>query len=750
MYEDEPAPALSSINGCVVTTMPDAPEKMPAAPEKEPASGALGVLAEQGRRFRNISMATWLALVVLVVTITALVVTSLVSLTYGTSLADGLVADQFDSRLALKSDEVERYMGDIARRVDAVAESPGTAGMLAAFTDGFDSLGPASVEADEAVAAWYRDDFVPLVVDRGVTVSALELVPMSDGGIILQNLYIVGPDGPAEARNLGDAGDGSDWSAAHASFNAPLQDIANRAEFDDLMLVDGRTGDVVYTVAKRPDLGTNLDVGPYSGTTLAAMVRRIRADPMPGSVITTDLSPYIPAFVEPTGFVGAPVFDGDAFVGVLVAVYGTSALDSIMTSDGNWEDEGFGQTGEAFLVAGDGRMRSVSRAFVENRVEYLETVAAAGTASESELASMDALDTTVNFQRVTDIGTLADVGDGASGPVEQTSYLDLPVIAELRRLDVSGVDWFVATQVSQSEVDAPLDQFRSAVTVAVAVFVVVITFLTVAWASRLFQPVRSISERLRRMHDNEPDLDIEMSAGTPQDLIDLASHIDGMIVALRRREADVAAAASQRIETLRALLPAAVSRRIEAGDRNVLDHIVQASVVVLVVDGLGALVRGSTLETSREILDRIVSEVDDLATRHGLERVKLVGDAYFAGCGIAHPYLDHGPRTVAFALEARDLVESIGADVSLRISAGIDSGTVNVGLAGSSRLVYDLWGTPVTMAHSMARAARPGEILVSERSRDLLPPDAATVPRSTDDGPPLWLVEALTVNGDRT
>ncbi len=712
-------------------------------PESESSNRAIGLLTEQGRRFRNISMATWLSLVVLAVTITSLVVTSVVSLTYGSSLADGLIADQFDSRLALKADEVQRYMRDIDRRVAALSSNPGTVDMIEALIAGFDELDTPPETADETVAEWYQEEFVPLAVDRGATVSAIQLMPRSDEGVTLQNLYVVAPDTPEDARNVGDAGDGSAWSAAHAVIHPTLLSVADRAGFADLMLVDGRTGDVVYTVAKRPDLGTNLDAGPYASTTVAAMVRRIRADPVPGSVTTTDISPYMPAFMEPTGFVGAPVFDDNAFIGVLVAAYDTRALDSIMTSDGEWVDEGFGETGEAFLVASDGRMRSVSRQFVESPAEYLATVEAAGTATASERASMSAVGTTVNFQRVADIGTLADVDSGPRDPVELNSYLNVPVFAQVLRLDIPGVDWFAATQVGQGEIEAPLNQFRDAVQVAVALFVVVITFLTVAWASRLFQPVRSISERLRRMHDGDPDLEIEMSSRTPQDFVDLASHIDGMIDSLQRREAEVAAAASQRVETLRALLPTAVSRRVEDGDRSVLDHIVQASVVVLVVDGLGGLVRRSTLDASREVLDRLVAELDELAGRHGLERVKLVGDAYFAGCGITHPYLDHGPRTVAFALEARDLVESLGADASLRVSAGIDSGDLNIGLAGSSRLVYDLWGPPVTAAHSMARAAHPGEILVSESTHDLLPPDAVMVQRGDGDGPSVWMVDDL-------
>ena len=168
-----------------------------------------------------------------------------------------------------------------------------------------------------------------------------------------------------------------------------------------------------------------------------------------------------------------------------------------------------------------------------------------------------------------------------------------------------------------------------------------------------------------------------------------------------------------------------------------VDQVPEAGVVVLIFDGLGELVRTHQTREAREIIDNVIEDVDRLALHHGLERVKIVGDAYYAACGLSRPYLDHIPRSVAFALEARDIVKEAGlaAGDEPNVGAGLHTGHVTYGLAGSSRLAYDMWGDTVGTAYGLARLARPGQVLVSDPAKTLLPADvdveaAGTAPES--------------------
>jgi class 3 adenylate cyclase len=83
--------------------------------------------------------------------------------------------------------------------------------------------------------------------------------------------------------------------------------------------------------------------------------------------------------------------------------------------------------------------------------------------------------------------------------------------------------------------------------------------------------------------------------------------------------------------------------------------------------------------------------------------------------------------------------QSRGIDLS--VAVGIVSGPVDAGLAGSHRLLYDTWGSTVTQAGFLARAAAAGRILISESVVAQLPPDIDIAEQPVEDGMPhIWMV----------
>jgi class 3 adenylate cyclase len=163
-----------------------------------------------------------------------------------------------------------------------------------------------------------------------------------------------------------------------------------------------------------------------------------------------------------------------------------------------------------------------------------------------------------------------------------------------------------------------------------------------------------------------------------------------------------------------------VARRREEGDGQALDHVRNASVTLLVLDGIGTLVGELDDQHVRDLLAEIVDEVDALAADLGLERVKATGTTYYAVCGVSRPLLDHAPRSVTFALGARDLVRELSGG-RLTMRAGIHSGPLTVGLTTRGALVYDVWGATVNEADRLARSAPTEGVMVSGSVREQLP-----------------------------
>jgi adenylate cyclase len=116
-----------------------------------------------------------------------------------------------------------------------------------------------------------------------------------------------------------------------------------------------------------------------------------------------------------------------------------------------------------------------------------------------------------------------------------------------------------------------------------------------------------------------------------------------------------------------------------------------------------------------KLLNSFFSAADRCAERHGIEKVKTIGDAYLAVSG----GMSSAGDVCAAVAFARDLVGDVSAladetGIDLKVRIGIHTGPVVGGVIGSNRLSYDYWGDTMNIASRLQGAAPPGGIAVSE------------------------------------
>ena len=669
-----------------------------------------------GRVMRNVSVASRLALVVVLVALVSVVVTSIVGLDRGRSLANDEIDTQLTAIGASRADEVERYIAGLERAVRGQALTPRPAVAIEAFSARWRQLAAETASSrDQAlVDEYYRDVVAPELSEaRDRPVNPASLIPDSAAGVALQAQYVV-PVAEDDPERPGDA----DWSTLHDPLDDSLREFALQAGFDDLYLIEPTSYVVVYSTAKGIDFATSLRGGPHSGSQLASLSSELAADPAPGDVAIRDFAAYAPAGDRPSAFVGAPVFAEGDLAGFVVGRFSPERLTAIMTNDQQWG--GLSETGETYVVASDTRMRSDSRQFLEDRAEFFDEIVSAGSADADEIRSMRAFGTTVLFQPI-DYRQVDAAFAGETGVDEVTNYLGREVISTTALLEIDGLEWAVFAEATTEEVEAPIDQFNRNLLIAIAVFIVVVTFVAVRWADRLLEPLRVISTRLRAIRDGGADTPrTEIPARSAAEFVELSDDIDTMIATLQRRADAARGRADERRQVMRRLLPASIAERAEAGDRDVVDQIATATVAVIVIGGLGALVTDGSPDRARDLLDQFVDEADDLAAERGLDRVQLTGDAYVAACGVSRPHLDHAARAASFVLDVRDALRDLDLDQELSVQAGLAVGPITVGLTGGDRLIHDTWGVTVQRATDLARTARAGQVLVSGECAALL------------------------------
>jgi adenylate cyclase len=183
------------------------------------------------------------------------------------------------------------------------------------------------------------------------------------------------------------------------------------------------------------------------------------------------------------------------------------------------------------------------------------------------------------------------------------------------------------------------------------------------------------------------------------------------------------------------ILPSAIAERLKASGETIADHFDAASVVFAdVVDFTPLSQRLPPAETVG-ILDRLFSQFDALVERHGLEKIKTIGDCYMAASGVPDPGPDHARKAALLALDMRDVLATwpVAGQSGLELRIGINSGPVVAGVIGRKRFLYDLWGDAVNTASRMESHGTPGQIQITRATYELLKDEFVCRPRGTID-----------------
>ncbi|WP_293123856.1 adenylate/guanylate cyclase domain-containing protein [Microcoleus sp. bin38.metabat.b11b12b14.051] len=170
------------------------------------------------------------------------------------------------------------------------------------------------------------------------------------------------------------------------------------------------------------------------------------------------------------------------------------------------------------------------------------------------------------------------------------------------------------------------------------------------------------------------------------------------------------------------VLPAAIALRLKDNEHNIAESFGEVTVMFADIVGFTELSSRISATAVVKVLNDIFSAFDHLADRHGLEKIKTIGDAYMVVGGLPTPREDHAEAVANMAIDMLHEIRLLSLDHSepFSIRIGISSGPVVAGVIGLKKFIYDLWGDTVNIASRMESHGITGCIQVTAETYEIL------------------------------
>jgi methyl-accepting chemotaxis protein len=466
--------------------------------------------------FKNLKIKTKIAIVIALLLLVNTLVIGWVSFSSSQKNLQDAILNQLTSVKTIKKQAIETYFHSLENQVITFAEDKMIVNATSEFKKAFmevsiDEKTEEYNKSKQDLLNYYNSSVAPQVTKTlGTALDGASIFPNDLRSIYFQNNYILSNPNPYGSRNLFDkAVTNNAYDKIHSIYHPVIRNFAVKFGLDDVFLVDDKTGYVIYSDFKEIDFGTNLLEGPHSNSNLAKSFKMSMALGK-GSSSIADFASYIPSRGKPGAFISSPIYDGTERLGVLIFQIPIDELNTIMTGNNSWKEEGLGESGETYLVGEDLKMRSAARFLLEDMEGYTAMLKDVGCPAET-IDRIKSTNTSVLWQEIKTEST-SDLIAGKSDSRLIKDYRDIDVLSSFSPLNINGLKWGIISEKDQSEAFDPIYKLRTIIIIIGLIVLFIGIVIALFIAGSISKPILTLVNNLKLVSAGDLTVQIEANS----------------------------------------------------------------------------------------------------------------------------------------------------------------------------------------------------------------------------------------------
>jgi class 3 adenylate cyclase len=291
---------------------------------------------------------------------------------------------------------------------------------------------------------------------------------------------------------------------------------------------------------------------------------------------------------------------------------------------------------------------------------------------------------------------------GLSGITTARSYRGRDVLSAYGPLELDSLRWAVISEMDLDEARAPILRLGRKVIMVSSAIALAVSLLALVCSQILTRPLRALTEGARRLGAGETDVKVDVTSR--DEFGQLGEVFNEMADSIKRQTRRLEEQVRENQELLLNILPASAVAQRQEGDERANREFTDVSILFAEIVGMEELSQSVGEAAALTALGDLIAAFDDVAERHGIEKVKTIGTSYLAVCGLSVSRPDHTRRVIQFAEEMVRVVTAFNREHKshLTLAIGANCGPVVGGVVGKRKFLYDLWGDTVMIAKKLA------------------------------------------------